>query len=678
MEEAGVGGVVSTEHTGWFPIPNTDYYLVAVIDPGDLIEENDEEDNRPSEDNIDETMVVVQVSDQYNNTPNLILEEILVEVPHFELKGSDPVVYDSCGDEVPTETDELNPHVRVTAIINASGKYWPDFPAGAPMPIPRVDLWAELKTPGIPEVLDLPIWIFNNDADNPAYGPKLKIRDVEPGTPMSVSLEMRLDVPDVFLQNLIGDIATKSADCFETCDLDEACFTAEMIVGTVCDVEDFIYCRGVIDNSDPQNPTPVTTNLDWSCYVNRMDMECLDQCEPNLDCMLGCTEDLVSLEVRVSAYDDYSEELGELIDIEPVLNIANPLETELVLLTAPEPVSTGPVMFETGYDKSFSAKLAYAGLKANVWAGMDGGGASAGLEAALPVVLFKGAPSVCNPATQDCPFGHVSKEIFLGVRSAIGALPEQGAENQFENLATVDIYAFGQNLFPKVLDFECGNGAVIAQWNLADEELAKQCLDDYPPDLDKLDPNNKKNRTECLLYRWAFGKSVSFNKNFVVGVVPLTASFAAWGLIGTEVNMVAETDCGVPLSFETHTGPWASIGTEVTAGVGTGALSAGVGGELDPLLEDTFFATVSAALDSTGVDLEGTLHEDVTNTLTGPQGNVFFYVRYPCIKFCKVWGIPLPCGFKACQAKKNIVGFTTFEREDVLFCDEQDFVGSIQ
>ena len=74
----------------------------------------------------------------------------------------------------------------------------------------------------------------------------------------------------------------------------------------------------------------------------------------------------------------------------------------------------------------------------------------------------------------------------------------------------------------------------------------------------------------------------------------------------------------------------------------------------------------------------GTLKEDITNTLTGPQGNVFFYVRYPCIKWCKKWGIPYPCGFKACQAKKNIVGFKTFEREDVLFCEEQTFSGSIE
>jgi hypothetical protein len=297
----------------------------------------------------------------------------------------------------------------------------------------------------------------------------LKIRDLEPGTPMSVSLEMRLDIPDIFLQNLVDTIATKSAACFGTCDLDEACFTKEMVSGAVCDGEDFMYCGGVIDNSDPQNPVPIIANLDWGCYMNRIDGECLDQCDPDLDCMLGCTEDLVSLEVRVEAYDDYSEEMGQPI------------------------------------------------------------------------------------------------------------------------------------------------------------------------------------------------------------------SFSAWGLIGAEIYMgVTVENCG-PLSFEAHTGPWANLGTQVTAGVGTGALSAGVGGALDPLLEDTFFATVSVLdLRVEENTLRGELHEDITNTLTGPQGRVFFYVRYPCIKFCKKWGIPYPCGFKACQAKKNIVGFTTFEREDVLFCEEQPFVGSIQ
>ena len=676
MEEEDDEGVFSTAYTGYFPIPNTDYYLVWVIDPGDLIEETDEEDNRPSEDNIDQTMAVVQVSDQYDNTPNLILEEILVEVPHFELKATDPVEVNSCGEEVPVEDDQLNPHVKVTAILNASGKYWPDFPAGAPIPIPRVDLWATLKTPGIDEVPNIPILVFNNDANDPAYGPKLKIRDLEPGTPMSVSLEMRLQIPDFAIQGLIDTIAAESADCFGTCDLDEDCFVAEMVSGAVCDGEDFIYCGGVIDNSDPQNPVPITTNLDWSCYINRIDGACLSQCEPDLDCMLDCTEDLVSLEVRVEAYDDYSEELGELIDIEPELNIANPLETELVLLPAPEPASTGAVMFETGYDKGFSAKLAYAGLKANVWAGLDGGGASAGLEAALPVVLFKGSPSSCNPETQDCPFGYKPREVFLGVRSAIGASPEEGLENTFENLATVDIYAFGQNLFPKVLDFGCGvEQADLTLWSKGGLDCALDCPGIVPGET----PQQKKERIDCLKECWAFGKSTSFNKNFVVGVVPLTASFSAWGLIGAEISMDATIGCNIPLSFEAHTGPWANLGTEVTAGVGAGALSAGVGGALDPLLEDTFFATVSIIdLATDGVNLTGALHEDITNTLTGPQGKVFFYVRYPCIKFCKKWGIPYPCGFKKCQAKKNIVGFTTFEREDVLFCDEQPFIGSLE
>ena len=687
MEQAPVDGVVSTEYTGWFPIPDTDYYLVGVIDPGDLIEETDEEDNRPSADNVDETMVTVRVSNDYQVTPNLILEEIMVEVPHFELKATDPVEVNSCGVEVPVAEDELNPHVKVTAIINASGKYWPGFDPDLPpdqipppMPIPRVDLWAELKMPGFDGFPDtLPIWIFNNEENNPTYAPKLKIRDLEPGTPMSVSLEMRLPLDDVHLQSLIDQIALKSDGCYETCDLDEACFAEEMIAGTVCDQDDFIHCGGAIDFSDPQDPKADTTNLDWGCYMNRMDGACLKQCEPDLDCMLGCTEDLVSLEVYVEAYDDYSEELGEEIPIVEVLNIANPLETELVLLPAPEPESTGAVMFETGYDKGFSAKLAYAGLHANAWAGLDSGGASAGLEAALPVVLFKGAPSPCNPETQDCPFGHIPREVFLGVRSAISSTPVPGMGNDFDNLTTVDIYAFGQRIFPKVLDFGCGETYDIDLWTQGTVEKAVQCIQKYPTQNDEFDPENKKNRVDCLMENWAFGKSTSFTKNFVVGVVPLTASFSAWGLIGAEIYMgVTVENCG-PLSFEAHTGPWANLGTEVTAGVGASALSAGVGGALDPLLEDTFFATVSVLdMRVEGANLLGALHEDVTNTLTGPQGNVFFYVRYPCIRWCKKWGIPYPCGFKACQAKKSIVGFKTFEREDVLFCDEQTFVGSLE
>ena len=50
-------------------------------------------------------------------------------------------------------------------------------------------------------------------------------------------------------------------------------------------------------------------------------------------------------------------------------------------------------------------------------------------------------------------------------------------------------------------------------------------------------PQKKKKRADCLKENWAFGKSTSFTKNFVVGVVPLTASFSAWGLIGAEIYM---------------------------------------------------------------------------------------------------------------------------------------------
>jgi hypothetical protein len=82
------------------------------------------------------------------------------------LKAQEPVV-DSCGVTQPVE-EEPNPHVKVTAIINASGKYWPDFPKGAPMPIPRVDLQVWLKTPGIPEIqipekLGIPVQIWSTD-----------------------------------------------------------------------------------------------------------------------------------------------------------------------------------------------------------------------------------------------------------------------------------------------------------------------------------------------------------------------------------------------------------------------------------------------------------------------------------------------------------------------------------
>jgi hypothetical protein len=489
------------------------------------------------------------------------------------------------------------------------------------------------------------------------------------------------EVGSQLLRDLFGKLAEQATVCVGTCDLDRDCFAGEIVSGNVCKPDDLIACGGSISGIPPD----LTVNdPDWSCFAERVDGVCLSQCNPDLDCMFDCALELVDLDVTVRAYEQNPAlEWVEIAEYQPGFILDNDLQTELVLLPAPDPgppAPTDPVRFETGFDKSFSAKLVYAGLSANAWAGLDGEGASVGLEAALPVVLFRGAPSACNPDVENCLLGYKTGEVFLGVRSSLSAVQ---ALMPGDNLSNVDIYAFGQNLFPKVLDFTCGVMRVddLSHWNYGGQMPARECATLYPT-LDKTDPGyaeNERQRAECLRERWAFGKSTRINKNFVVGVVPLTASFEAWGLIGAEISLDLPDNCADTFEFEARTGPWADLGTALTAGVGNSRVfSVGVGGELDPLLGDTFFATVSVndlVYDTDLGTVTGALHEDVTNTLTGPQGNVFFYVGYPCIKICRKWGIPYPCGFKQCKKKLPIVGFKTFEIEDVLFCDEQGFVG---
>lgn len=645
------------------------YYLFVEIDPANLIEETDEEDNIPTELTMDETMVVVSISELNKQTPNIIVENVVVELPAIELTAPEKEVeIDSCGVAIVPERpavdqDDENSHIGVTAVINATGRYWPDYPNNVPVPIPRIDIQATITPPAALNLapIELKIW----DSAAKAYSNTLSIFDLNPGEPSSVQLDIRMPGYEVLGNNQIADLisamSSEAASCMTSnCSLDQTlqCFALNSLPlpGSTP------ICDAAVVNSCQTEFAAYGEYEIMRCVLDRIDPVCLSTCNPDEACLFDCAQEFMGLEVTTTAYNTQGTIIQEYDN--PGVVLSNNFEAEIVMLPTPAPppvAETEPVLFETGFDKGFSAKFAYAGLSAYAFAGLDGEGARAGLEAAIPVVLFRGSPRSCTGG--GCISGLDPGDVFLGVTSSLTATPPAYINNNFD----LNISSFGVNLFPKSVPVECG----ITLFNDFSQASVEQCTD-----LNDAGLLNDAELADCYKNAGGLYKSKDVTKDFVVGVVPLTASFSAWGMIGAE--LVVEITCSdTGLGLSSHAGPYAGLGTEVSAGVGSSRfLAVGVGGELNPLFNNTFFATVALQdLSVAGGSVSGTLHEDITNTLTGPQGSVFWYLGYPCIKICKAWRIPYPCGLKQCKSKKPFVSFKTFERKDVLFCDNQFFNG---
>ena len=300
----------------------------------------------------------------------------------------------------------------------------------------------------------------------------------------------------------------------------------------------------------------------------------------------------------------------------------------------PAATQTSPIRFEEGFETGFSAKFAGAGLEANAWSALDGSGASAHAGAAVPITLF-------------------GQEFeFLGLDADGGAFPGSPDLGYALDLRFAGVVVYSQLLN----DDTCG--------------LDLSQRDDLSIGGG---PTN-----ELLIWENDFfvEKTKGASTNLVVGIVPLTAAFEASGQLGFLVK------AGVPVCdtsyadtvFQSHAGPYLDVGMLASAGVGTSwGFSAGIEGQAT-LIEDTFFTRAEATslqlLPTTPAQVSGTLTEVITNTLVGPSGGINLYVGYPCIKWCKWFGIPYPCAIAQCKARQSIFRFSTFTKEDVLMCED--------
>ncbi len=160
-------------------------------------------------------------------------------------------------------------------------------------------------------------------------------------------------------------------------------------------------------------------------------------------------------------------------------------------------------------------------------------------------------------------------------------------------------------------------------------------------------------------------KEKSFTRQFFVGPVPVSATGGVTGEVG--FALIANLQ---PVALTSNVGPFAGLEASLEAGVGVLGLRAGAGGALK-LIDERFQGDVLAGLAvvaaSAPAVFEGNVSMQVANVVTGPTGRLYLFVEYPGIKWCRVFGIPLPCGIKRVRKEWGLVSWASFVKEDVLF-----------
>ena len=132
------------------------------------------------------------------------------------------------------------------------------------------------------------------------------------------------------------------------------------------------------------------------------------------------------------------------------------------------------------------------------------------------------------------------------------------------------------------------------------------------------------------------GKNLERKQTFMFAIIPVVVSAGAEARIGYDMSVRLDGITSITAMVE----PNAYIGAYLQAGVGVGVsccfvdidYSAGVGGELW-LVSERFTNTITASLDFIEndeyiVQLDGNLHENITNYINTMSGNIYAYASY--------------------------------------------------
>jgi len=221
----------------------------------------------------------------------------------------------------------------------------------------------------------------------------------------------------------------------------------------------------------------------------------------------------------------------------------------------------------------------------------------------------------------------------------------------------MDLEALGVNIYTRSQD-------VASEYGLRDSTLA-EVQSRIKANIETVNEYLDVNVGDLLRYSETFSVNKTARKSTTVfaGPVPVTLS----GEIGGSVGMKMGTYVYDMSRVTARLNPQASIEASVSAGVGFDGCSLGVNGELDLIKED-FVAHLTAEMTFEGDDLKtvsmlGELKEVITNTITGPQGNIRIYGDYPYIDICykracaccgrACVNVPYPCG--GCKTAYNTI-----------------------
>ena len=166
---------------------------------------------------------------------------------------------------------------------------------------------------------------------------------------------------------------------------------------------------------------------------------------------------------------------------------------------------------------------------------------------------------------------------------------------------------------------------------------------------------------------WQVEKSKGFEQRMIIAIVPVKVSAGASGALGFR------TSVNVDSKFDGTVSPFVDVGTYVTAGVDIVLASAGVRGNLH-LLKFDFNTKLGGtiAADAGATQLTGTLDGTIGYTLTGPNGNIALFVRYPGICWKKILfiNVPYPC---CCPNEKelSLASFSSYSKTDTLLDKHQ-------
>lgn len=530
--------------------PAGDYVILAAIDPSDLLQETDEDDN----------LAEVATTFLPQQDPNLALRELTLDAQSILL---DPDV-----DDVTTAqpTDVQNADLGATVTVGLAGTLQPvDVETFVRLRITRTDL------PSGQDTHDVPLYLWDSEAQRylDAYGIQGSVEWLPLGTvvPQRVT-ETATDVD-------VAEPGTYAAHL----DL--------YLPGKLSEVMIRIL-ENLVSGPPPTMPPP--------------------------DLRL---EDIQALEtffagarlshVRFTIVVDVRARDGTFVDSEP----ADDRASQPVFLVLPGKESFAPdrpLAFEQGITQQWGSDKFGAGFGFDALASLDGRGAIAEVDGGLRVEVF----------------GSRFEFLHLGARAQV--VPQ------------VDPAATG--------DETSGFGLELQFAGVTVYTLQRELGYTYDGS-------------------FSVSKEKSFTRQFFVGPVPVSATGGVTGEVG--FALVANLQ---PVSLTSNVGPYASLEASLEAGVGIFGLRAGAGGALT-LIEERFQGDVLTGLSviraSAPAVFEGSVAMQVANVVTGPTGRLYLFVEYPGIKWCRVWGIPLPCGFKTVRKEWGLVSWVSFVKEDVLF-----------